>query len=1336
MLDKPLAKYSAPLKASVIVLGSLALATTTGRTQAEKNLLTDSGFEEITNDSLVQWRTDTTSPFTSLKIVEGNPSLVRSGKYAVQVNQETLRANGDKNIGHLYTLNSVPIEANTSYDFSIWAKGKGTLSIVAYLYKMTGADEAFHSTTYLPLKSSVKADSASSNEWNQYVHRLDTSTLPPEVKSVRFVIAASGAWNIDDAAIAKTSGAAPANAAPVAAEAAEGSVRPNLITAGITAKAPQIDGRISDGEYTMVSTGLVESAGNTSYPLANKFGISYDTNNLYFGVSLRLPPGYQLNPDNKGRDDASLVADKNVFYFFLRPDSNAEAKGYEGLYLGVNPNGAIYDAWEKVSWTEGYVKRDTAFDAHLNLKSRVENGVWNIEFALPWKGSGLPKPGDATTLLSSFGFNLTDGRVSWQPHPVWFDHFQAFGEVRFSSQPLNVIMPSLGEISRGQLMPDFELGNRSGLQKPYDLTYMVSTPRMIAGQIGGYVFDVASMVKQEQFVRDQAIYYWQKSGNLAPGANHTETAQAPLKKPDFYVLEVEAKTDGKAVLYQKLPFHYSPPLVANLTPFPSANNIEMKLQMYGARADEKGQVEIAFKDAAGKTALTKTVRAAEDEVIVPVSMAALKPATYNVSLKLSGKDGKEVTTVQQPFTKQPTPDWLSDRKGIKALDADWVPAPWKPLTLKNDSVSLWGRTYNFKEGSLLQGVNSQGDPVVGGVSVHYQAGGKDYRVGISKPQFPLKKAGRVEVSQQGKTPHFSLQSRQKIEFDGMDRFDVELAPAGGSQKVDKVWIDIPFNQVKYWFSTSQEGLHGASWQAGLAPEGEVSKAASYNWIWMGNDKVGCTWYVENYKGWLINSQKPRIELKGTGTNRVLRLLVVNEPSEVSAPLKLTFGLFPTPVKPFYPGWRNARVQGLTVSEPPTSLTITSPDYWNSGYSKPSPRNWKALHDMVAFNRKRGQTTYPYLGLLYVSPYDYVKRDFGFMDFKGGPFPEGTVVKKRTETTRLEDYFYHKEDWHLVPSISNIPDWETREEIRVSPSGSWSDYFADGVDKLLEKSDVDGFFLDIDNPMLNLDPTKGLAYRTKDGIEEGTLELYALRDLYKRLYYIFDKRRGAGRKPYMLGHGFAAAAPYMSFWDMAVNGEEVKPAKNYDATKLFLQQRLKGDPIAVFGPGKTSYDGFAYRTIYGPQFGLPNMYLPQYGYVKELMVPENSREMLSLTFPHNSVIWAAEVLAQPIYDFWSKVEVPFGLGDSTFFPYWDNGVKTSVPNIKVSYWKKNGKNDYLVSLSNWADTASEVTVTLPAALTGFKTTIDMESGEKVAAGKTMTVKVPAHDLRAFRFTAGK
>ena len=1306
--------------------------------EAGTNLLQNPGFEKVSKSNITLWSRHSSIPYESVEVVTEDPVFVRSGKHAVKLVQTKFDKNGNPKFGVLYSRNSMPIEIGTKYTLSFWAKGDGMAGMHVYSYT------AGRNVSSPPSQVTKDEDSKgryyvlkNGEQWKKCSYTFLIKTKDSKVEQIRFVIQTCGTVYLDDVLFGQKSAveyeekqSASVRKTKAAAQ-IKSILRSNMVSIGFTSTSPRIDGRIEKGEYGTMSTGMIDSSLKALYPLKNEFFFSSDKEKLYFAISLQVPFAYKLQACGKTRDDPSLIAQKDVFYLFLRSDSKVESKGYKGVYLAVSSDGIIYDAWEDIDWKEARCNRDIAFNANWKVATSIKNNIWTMELSVPFKDLTFSTPQAGDIWLASFGMNL-NSKITWQSHPGWFDHYQAFGRLQFTSESVTVKVPTLGEISCGLLSPLFQVANKTGKSAPYELTYLVSTPRMVAGEVGGCVFEMAFDVREQEVIRNKSVFHWNEQGTLKPRESKEEKGRSLLKTPGFYVLEIEAKTGDKTLLYQKIPFNYSPPVVASLSPVPSKEIVKAKLSFYGARPEEKGKVKIVFRDKDEKVVLSKDSEIKKDEMTLPISMDALIPGDYSVLVTLIDKAGKDVLTVKESFKKWETPIWLKDRKGLAALEPDWVPAPWTPMTVSTNRVSLWGRSFAFREGSLLSEMVSQDVPLLAsGISIKYLVGGQMHVFTISKPDFMMKRKGRVKITQEGSSHHFSLSVKQQIEFDGMDRFDITISPKK-KVKIDKLWIDIPFHNVSYCYSSG--GPKG--WQAGLISALKSSNLGAPNFLALSNDDVGCVFFTENYKGWLINSAKPRVQVKTADKKTNLELLIVNEPSRVNLPLKFTFGVHLTPVKPFFNNWRDMRF--YCTSFPAKSVAnVTYCGYggWNTTLSKPSPRNWKVLEDLVTEVRKYDQRIYPYTTAFKLGTYDYIKPEWPSW-FGKGRLPKEAFNHSKKEATRREEYFYFKEDWNVFPTdiLQHGGKKEAFEYATVSAGSSYVDYLVHGTYEMLKRTDVDGFYYDCDNPTMNFDKKKNLAYYTKDGVLEGSRELFATRDMYKRLYHVFDALRGEGRKPYLLGHGSPAAAPYMSFWDINFHGEEIKPRTKFEITKLFLQKMLSGKPIP--GPAKPdaerSYDAFYYRAGYGAQYGIPVMYLPQYGYKKHLNIAEHSREHLSWTFLHNNILWPAYIPMQIVNDFWKKVEIPFGMGDTIFYPYWKNSIESHPDCIKVSYWKKKGKKDYLVAIANWSSKPVKAKIKLPSFLSGFHSCLDMEEGKTINIKETLEIDIPHHNLKVFRF----
>ncbi|MDP6507017.1 MAG: DUF6067 family protein, partial [Planctomycetota bacterium] len=305
---------------------------------------------------------------------------------------------------------------------------------------------------------------------------------------------------------------------------------------------------------------------------------------------------------------------------------------------------------------------------------------------------------------------------------------------------------------------------------------------------------------------------------------------------------------------------------------PSRDVIETTLKFQGARPDERGRTVIHFVDQTGRTALGHKADVKGDEMILTIPMKEMPPGDYRVRFELFAKNGKKVWLAEQPFRKWPTPIWLRNRKGIQALEPKWVPAPWTPVEIRDSVVSVWGRQTRIQQGRLIAQIESQEMPLLSGpATIHYSSAGRQHRLNIGKPRLEMSERGRAILTQQGDSEKFTFAVRHTIEFDGMHLLDLILQPKREC-KVERLWIDIPFRNAKYLMFTSQQGLRSSSWQSGLFPEDGLSSPVFYKVIWLGNDRVGCCFFVENYKGWVLNSEKPRIVLENEGETRRMRLL--------------------------------------------------------------------------------------------------------------------------------------------------------------------------------------------------------------------------------------------------------------------------------------------------------------------------------------------------------------------------------------------------------------------------------------------------------------------------------
>jgi hypothetical protein len=1082
---------------------------------------------------------------------------------------------------------------------------------------------------------------------------------------------------------------------------------------------PHQDGIILEGEYSSRISGFVEAESVIPEWVPGMVYTGADSEFIYFAASLPLPDDYIPSSVSSKKDDPRQVSQGDLFIIFIQPGESHSPKLIHGKYLTIAPNGNLYDAEENVNWEERSCQRNPEWDSGAVCDSRVSQRNWSVELKLP---RDKLKISEGDSFRMSLGFKLGNRRLALVPHPVWFDHYQGF--VQFRPSPVGVHLDWEGlkfGLARGEFAIENKTSNK--LKMSISTAFHSPTIRKVAS---GMV--VEQLIGEEIHV-DSGKKLWQenKELQLPPKSSGNVKFEHRISSPGSYMLHENISIGSETILSRQVPFSYHPPLSVKLSPVPSKDSILMEYNCSGISSQELKQIQLNVrfsKDAGVVMEQRFTVKAENSKELF--SMEQLASGTYEVDAELI-QNNNVIGAVKTSFTKRAIENWQKNPIGLEALKGDWVPNPWIPLKRSGDVVSLWGRKHDYSGTGILNQIYSQDQALLSdAVAIKYGRGQQEKVLAIKERDFCDEQPGRIKMTQRGGDKQFNITVSQEIEFDGFNKIDVELIPVNPT-KVEQLWIEIPFKRPRYQY------IKGADHGSYVLGEVQNGSWTDFPMFWVGDDRVGCFVFAESFRGWQSNTQKPRITFSQKGSDYVLKLLIVNEPALLNKSLKFTFGVQAGPVKPFFQGWRDMRPQGWGWAPQPVNLFIVDPRNWSSTYSRPVPLNWRRMNDMVTQVHKDRQRVYPYLTPFSISTYDIIDRNIPVYRWSD-KIPTSAQINKKKDSRPVEEYWYYAQDWDLVPRriTGDGTDRETTEMAYVDPDSSWTDYFVGSVHEILKRTDVDGVYFDLPYPKENKNKSKNLTYVTPDGVEEGTYQYFAARDLYKRLYWVFEKLRGPNRKPYILGHSGRYFFPLSAFWDVEFHGEEIKPSTPFEFTQYYLQNTLTGAPIA--GPASAdsqrSYNSVTFRCSYGKQFGMPQMLLPQYGHKILKPHPELSREILSFTFLHDVLLWPAYIDDATVYKFWNQVEVSFGMGDTLFYSYWENGVVSEPESIRVSYWKKTASDEYLIAIANWGDTSTEASIRLPDFMKTFPTALDMEKEKPVTISDPWKITVPAHDLRVF------
>ncbi|MBQ7206483.1 MAG: hypothetical protein IJS01_01665 [Lentisphaeria bacterium] len=1074
------------------------------------------------------------------------------------------------------------------------------------------------------------------------------------------------------------------------------------------AASPKQDGRIEKGEYPFgQSCFLHDGSGQiANYPAA--FHTASDGENLYFAVDFFTRDVKYVPVSSSNSDDASsLVATGDLAVWFSRTDTDAELKGYDGPYITIAPNGKVYDCYEHIDWGKGGLSRDTKYASGIRVRSLFSGGRWILEAVLPLKALGLSEKKD---FLFSFGLQIANKRYLLKPHTLWFDNVDAFILGRFTKEPVRfeLASPAAGKVQ----------GNLTTSDEAQVKLFTATSRTSFAGMVVDQVFGESTAYTPVKELGD-----W-KGGPFS----------LPEALRGLHLMTVEAREPGRGTVYRRsLPFLARSPMEISLNNNPVKQQLSVLAEFLGVTPEPGEKLELSLLDTSGKTVAGRTVvldASVRGECTVAADTAKLAPGKYTVRVDLSNR-----VSAQKEWVKKPLPGWLTHPEAMEALEPDWVPAPWTPVEVAGNKISVWGREFTFGPQGLEK-ITSLGETVVEApLALVYTAAGKEHRLPLTSGKIRRIGRGRVEVPVSGSDENLEAHFTHTIEFDGLDTVAFTVDAKKKDLVFDGMYLELAAAGAKYFHTlydyVSQE----------LGPV-ESKPLMRMNAVWLGGEYRGVNTFFENSKTLKIDSRRPRFHLvKKEGDRAVLKIMLVNTPSSLDRRIDYRFGLHPTPLRPLYKDWENERIFVMEWFAPPFNLITLHTHHHTAASTALSPRNWelgKALGNLARTNK---QKLYPYTIPTFASREIAIRPEPGYRRIRVADdwfYPVGN----RPANQDLEDFFA---DWSFDP-VSTFPGDGARhtEMVACSPAGSWSHYAVHKMSEYVRRCGLSGFLFDLTTSRENLDPARGYRYTTLDGKTEGTRELFASRDFYKRLYYAIGKLTG-GREPYMFAHGYPNFSGSSSFWGLMIHGEQFKPKRMFALTDMVMLKKQKGEPLMrdIAKGEQPDYSGELLRLMYSPyRWGMPLVHVSQYALNRPLARDRRSgREMIALCFPNNILFDASYAYCWTGEELHMRVTIPFDMRDTVFHGYWENEVKTNAPFVKVSYWQhKKDPTDVLLCVANWSKRPFTAEVELPAFLVKADYVLDMENPNRMPVwhypGEKWQLTLPACDLRIFRFIGCK
>ncbi|MBN2640972.1 MAG: hypothetical protein JXR78_04925 [Victivallales bacterium] len=1099
----------------------------------------------------------------------------------------------------------------------------------------------------------------------------------------------------------------------------------SIIPFGKVTVAPVADGILKGNEYPCHLKNILNKA--TGVMASNNFVMAtgQDDKYIYLGMSLDLAGCKVKSPDrNIMNNSDALIMPSDFFIMCIRPETDLDKTSFESSYITIVPDGRTYDAWQSIDWKSHVLHyRNAGKNIIVSSKSLLSSDNWTVELKLDREKLGIVSK---NSFAISVGARMGGTRLTWKDHDFWYDHQRAFSLAACGDFSIN---NSYGKLDIGKVSFMSEQGNSGNNKKNY-VTALTIRPFTVYTNYTEAIDDKQVGDKVVDEFKGETAYQVNKQEEVSCGESlKVVGGSVVIDKIGLYELDEKVTIDGKNVLTRRYPFQIEYPLSVTINPLPSVDKFIASVRIKNINLNESDKLILSFNTKKDNSHTKQFVLPyAEIDREIKLSMAEIPHGEYIVNVQLVDGSGKLKASSSLDFEKLEKPQWLTNPIALEALSPDWCPSPWQPLELAADgTVALWNRFITFDKG-LISRIVSSGKPLLKkAIELKYIRRGKEHNVVFSTFRVVSQHRGRIVFNSQAISPDFRIDAVMTVEFDGMVKIELTIAPLLNRGEIDRMWLEYEVENAMYC-SLGGRGNNG-SFQ-GLICNYEFLQPVKE--MWLGNNDIGLGWFTEGYRGWMINTKKPRIILKQLGKNAKVELLLVNEPSSINNPLTPVFGFYPTPVKPPFENWRTYFSSCESGYRPsPNNLLMIHPAGWSTGssiynptpYSQKVPKYWKKMkrdNRVVLVSMSPAHTTVD----------DRIQGDIG----NRRPYPKGFVDFPRI---KLVDYF--KAEWRCLPEHYYSSGHVMSPMLYCSTKSSWSDFLCWSIEKIVADYKLDGIYFDLATPQLNNDESKGYGWITKDGCNESSVETFATRDLFKRLYLILQKH---SKEPFMVAH-LHGTSPTASFASFLLGGEGIKVKKPFALTEHSLSGRIvtfqgKAPELKVEDP----YDPVLFRLIFAQKmWGVPSIHLPQYGYNRKLgNMSELARETLSLCLLHDSAIEMSRISNLGLYPFLRLLKDDFGMNDLEFYPYWDNDIKSSNPAVKLSYYRKKGFNDdFLIIAGNLsgknAVTELRLNDDMKKCTVGYILSetklLNRDINDRLKNGEPIKLKIPPHDFIAIR-----
>ncbi|MBI4026778.1 MAG: hypothetical protein HY360_17475 [Verrucomicrobia bacterium] len=861
-------------------------------------------------------------------------------------------------------------------------------------------------------------------------------------------------------------------------------------------------------------------------------------------------------------------------------------------------------------------------------KSTVSGNQWRCELRIPFEGLGLACPTKELAVRGNFSrvFDSPLVETSWTAKSL--DDAHAFAENEMGELILKRDAPylkvfSLGAIDRHQMRVKGTLYEPAQGSGDAQKELFVSWPVEIHGQKRGYSNSIYYQpgkpaplkvvcgpgLDDDQLVfphreTDSITFTFRAGGYNGPALQHTE--RFPV---------------GKA--FDELAFYSWKILPGNLW--------VAWLQTLGIKGRDLGRLALKASMFSPSNALleNKEIKAVRNGTWeLEFNAGRLELGTNTFQAALTGPDGKTIATLTKPIIKPDAAQWENNRIGL----SDKVPAPFEPVQRKGNSLRCWGREYLFNEGLMAQVVSEGQSLLAGPITLEAASATENLVLKPAKWRFNLLGATAAVASNVFTCASFDLQVQETMEFDGMIRVDLTLAPKS-PDRLKRLALKIPFKpaHARYlnWTRSTSAGDRSAHAFGALPKDGFTGDFRPF--VWLGDEDRGLLWFAESMRNWAARKKNRMIQVKPTADAVELVVTMIDHEIVLDKPFTITFGLQASPVRPRPPRWREFTQKFALFSSNIADITCHNPGVVRAEAAM--------LEERVKDGGKVIIYAYPRWLNTNVPAYKFFANEWR----AGGPLtrtPYGYDIDSMCSRSGFTEFNV----WAEKTALDALP---------IRHCGLLYDLAWAG-------------------PCSHANST----YRDEHGETQPSWDIFALREYYKRVYTLFRQRMTETR---ITAHSSANSIqlPLFSFCDAAWDGEQYAP---------WIRDYIREVPPDQW---RAELTGRQFGMV--PLF-LPEL---RYWEPGEKEVAANFA-LATMIYLHDTMVFSGhnnDAVFAPYEKL--KDEFGIGEPDVVFLPYWEDrskGFQPGHPDILVGAYTRPGRA--LIIAGNLSDQPVDTAIRLP------------------------------------------